>query len=192
MRLKIRCDGKSEKFCKNFLELNKALVSKFKNLLELKQGLSRIGYSGHDLLRSFHSNEAFQQKFKTHYVRDGRGHGGAMPPRASSLLGAQARGDWGDFGSQPPPATETDRRQSSLLGVRGFGEPAKSSALRFQTDATRGAVSFRRLCSSLRTLVDATASSARRTPVRPRYGCLPLPSHFDFASLSFENRDQFR
>jgi len=26
MRLKIRCDGKSEKFCKIFWELNKALV----------------------------------------------------------------------------------------------------------------------------------------------------------------------
>ena len=26
MRLKIRCDGKSEKFCKIFWELNKAIV----------------------------------------------------------------------------------------------------------------------------------------------------------------------
>ena len=35
MRLKIRCDGESEKFCKIFWELNKALTTQMSNVNKL-------------------------------------------------------------------------------------------------------------------------------------------------------------
>ena len=51
MRLKIRCDGKSEKFCKIFWELNKALVKwqtkaliSFSKLIKAPRPAGRMGW----------------------------------------------------------------------------------------------------------------------------------------------------
>jgi len=45
MRLKIRCDGKCEKFCKIFWELNKALVVRYPERIKVIVSMHLLGES---------------------------------------------------------------------------------------------------------------------------------------------------